>query len=166
MSENTTTTNAPAGWITLDIIADVEVGPYALTIVKMHESLCDGSGLVNAYYSSRPFPHVGFNDAALALPLNLRLAIAAHEVGHHVLGHRGGERCLQKEVDADRFAVQYVGLPAVRQALTTLRKTQLRHGIDPVEAEARLEALPQCPGYKPKVKGTIPGRKRRKRRRR
>jgi Zn-dependent protease with chaperone function len=164
MPNHTTTSNPPAGWVALTVVADVSVGPYALSIVEMHESLCDGSGLINAYYSPKPFPHVGFNAAALALPVNLRLAIAAHEVGHYALGHCGGGRCLQKEIDADRFAVQYVGLPAVRQALTTLRKTQLRHGIDPTEAEARLAALPQCPGYKPKAQKTIPGRKRRKRR--
>jgi hypothetical protein len=119
-------------------------------------------GLINAYYSPSPVPHVAFNAAALALPLNLRLAIAAHEVGHYALGHSGQLRSVEKEIEADRFAVQYVGLPTVRQTLTTLRKTLVRHGMCTAEVEARLKALPTCPGYKPKVQKAIPGRRRKR----
>jgi hypothetical protein len=145
----------------MDLEGTVTVEGESFALARM--SSVEDNGLINAGMTTTPFLVVALNDAAWALPEHLRLAIIGHEVGHYFLGHRPeavGGRNLLDEIEADMFSVQIAGLPAVRQLLKTMRKTCLRHGVCPQEADVRLAALPVCP----KMERRIPGKRRKRNR--
>lgn len=150
--------------IEVEVLGEVVVDGEGYPIVRMYEP---GDGLINAGFNPLPFPHVIVNDAAWALPSNLRLALVAHELGHHRYQHwREPDRCIKREIAADEFAVKVAGLEAVRQLLKTVCRSLKRRDMDVREIEARRDALPRCP--KRTVRKTVPRnqRKRRNRRRR
>lgn len=124
-------------------------------------SSVEDCGIINAGLSVNPVPCIALNDAAWALPEHIRKAIIGHELGHYLLGHRGDRihgRSMSNEIEADTFAVRFAGLAAVRQLLTTVRKSCLRIGLSPEEADIRLQALPELPKPPP----CAPCRKRRR----
>jgi len=123
----------------------------------------EDDGLINAFIDRRPpRPYIALNDAALALPQHLRLAIIGHEVGHEICEHwRSAGRDIRKEIEADQFAVELAGLCAVRQLLMTMVRTLKKRGLCAREVELRLQVLPTPPPKKRQA--GIPGRRRKRR---
>ena len=148
----------------LVMVAEVCIGEETYPLVRVNST--DDDGMINAYLNmgSSP-PYIALNDAALALPEHLRLAIIGHELGHRVHEHwLVPGRCIRKEIQADEFSIQVAGLCAVRRLLEIMIKSMTRRGCLVDELRERLQALPVP---KPKRRKTaIPGRRNRRRRKR